>query len=500
MNKQAFRHLVYVLGGLFSVFSLSDTCGEAKIVSGSHCSNLQVQFFLGKCGGPIRQKGQVVCVRGGAEARIIAADKLFSIPLREVAPGVWVLLGNVNEAPAPKVMSIKQEKTTEKEAVNNRELLKILGDFRVRTEQNRFNDLSLDRAFNSLRLRPGFRLEASDNASFFFQPQANLFFGEPQWISVTETTNVKVAASGANRDPNVTIHQAFGDFKVAPNWRWILGRQVFSYGEEVLVGPSDWENPGTSFDGLRSRFEWQKSFLDIFTTKLWDSNIHSNHLGDRDFHGMYFLWAPPDQGYSFEPYVFWLEDRRSNPVQVLSSGIFMKIQLNELELKSEVTGQWGDRTGQQGWLSLVAPPLFNRTIRIGVDGFWSTAQFHPLFPSNHKWLGWSDVLGRRNLSGLGWEGKYQVQSQIEMMARGLYFLRTDNERPAYQWDGLTPVNLPASSNPHLGFEADFGLKVGIFEGTHAVVSGALFFPSASFKTQIDRDWIGRFEAAVESRF
>lgn len=487
--------IVFLLG--CSGVARANSCGQAKIISGSHCSNLRIRFFLKSCGGPDLKDAEVTCDPSGAVAKTIDGKKEFFIPVREVAPGVWVLVGHVNQRGVSQAL---QPTRKEKVLSQTPESFAILGDFRLRSERNKFNDWAADRAFTSLRLRPGFRFFPSDELSFYFQPQANFVLGEPDWIAATESTQVKVGMSGSNRDPRLTVHQAFGDFKLASFWRLILGRQVFSYGEEVLVGASDWENPGTSFDGVRFRFEWQKSFLDLFTTKLWDSNATAGGLRDKSFHGSYFVWAPSGQSYSFEPYLFWLDDSRSATHQFFSSGVFLRLNLNEIELRVEGTGQWGDRTGQQAWFSLLAPLLFQHRIRLGVDGFWSSPQFHPLFPSNHKWLGWADVLARRNLSGLGMEGRFELNTGLELTSRFLYFLRSDVNYSAYQWDGLTALSVSSQAGPHLGAEADFGLRFSVLRGADAFLSAALFFPSSSLRSQISQDWIGRFEAGWEARF
>lgn len=499
-----FTHLLLFLvclslGGLSSVAEAS-SCGQAKIFSGSSCSNLRVKFYLGGCGGPNVKEGEVTCKPNGAVAKVVEGKREFSIPVREVAPGVWVLVGHVDQREVSQPVKKKSSDLAVQSFVQSPDSFSVVGDFRLRSERNRFNDFAADRAFTSLRLRPGFKFYPSGDLNFYFQPQANFFLGEPEWLAATESTQVKVATSGANRDPKVTVHQAFGDFKLTSFWRVVLGRQVFSYGEEVLVGASDWENPGTSFDGARFRFEWQKSFLDLFTTKLWDSSASSGGLGDKNFHGSYLVWAPTGKAYSFQPYLFWLDDSRGDTIQVFSSGVFLRLDLNELELRGEGTGQWGDRTGQQAWLGILAPPLFHRRVRLGLDGFWSSPQFHPLFPSNHKWLGWADVLGRRNLSGLGFEGHFQLGRELELTSRVLYFLRSDVNYPVYQWDGLTTIKLPSASGPSLGAEADLGLRFSVLDGNDVLVSAALFFPASSLRSQISEDWIGRFEAGWEARF
>lgn len=502
------KFLIFIILGMFlsSGFLCGESlfCGKAKVVSGSRCSNLRVRFILSECGDGDEwtgeEEGKVLCQKGGAVAQLSKGKKIFSIAVREISPGVWSPVGNVYQLAqqAPDTNLRSRQSSLERSAGSS--LVDFGGEFRFRTEKNQNNDFSTIRSFHSLRLRPEISVQPADLVRFYFEPQVTHVFGEPKWIPVTETHHVKVGTSGSQFDPGLTVHQAFGDLSLTSFWRVILGRQEFSYGEQVLVGASDWENPGTSFDGIRSRFEWEKSFLEIFTAKLWDSNATSNGTGDQDFHGIYFSWSHPQLLMALEPYSFWLNDQRGDPFQVFTTGLFLKGQLNRLRFRSELSGQWGDRTGQQAWLALNAPPIFREKISLGVDAFWSSPQFNSLFPTSHLWLGWADVLGRRNLSGGGFTAEIDSGSALDFHLRLLYFIRSDTRAPSYQWDGLTSINLSEEEGAYLGWEADLGFKLKIHGSADILASAALFFPSPPLKRLVSADGTGRFEISVMSRF
>ncbi|MFM8268876.1 MAG: hypothetical protein ACKN9V_01715, partial [Pseudomonadota bacterium] len=92
---------VFVWGVVFSWSCIGfgeRICGEAKIVGGTSCSTLRVQFNLDSCGGT-KQEAQVECEVDRANALVMTDAHTYHIPLREIAPGVWTLVGNIREYP-----------------------------------------------------------------------------------------------------------------------------------------------------------------------------------------------------------------------------------------------------------------------------------------------------------------------------------------------------------------------------------------------------------------
>ncbi|MFM8268761.1 MAG: alginate export family protein, partial [Pseudomonadota bacterium] len=379
-------------------------------------------------------------------------------------------------------------------------IFEVSGQFRFRAEENRKNDFSSQRGFSSLRARAGLFFHPNEYVDFLIQPQAVHVFGEPALLPATSNLNVAVGTSGANRDPQLSFHQAYGELRANQLWRLILGRQIIALGDEVLVGASDWENPGRSFDGVRSRLEWGQSSWDLFSAKLWDNNTQTSGRGDRDFHGTYLSWNHPNRNVSLSPYLFWLRDHRSSLNQVFTSGLHFRVNLDELELKTEASGQWGDSSGQQIWAELKSKQFSSIRMQVGVDGFWASPEFNPLFPTTHKWLGWADVLGRRNLSGLGFQASVNFLPQSEFLLRGLHFLKSSSDFAAYQVDGTTPVNNSSDSSLNLGSELDFVLKSSILPSVELISSAAIFLPADSLKTTLREDWMGRFEVSLVSNF
>lgn len=482
------------------------SCGEAKILGGASCSSLRVIFDLETCGGK-KEEARIECDIDRASAWVSTEQHTYHIPVREIAPGVWTLVGTVREHPknwkpeardsAPILFRLNRPPEN---LPSNPSVFEVRGQFRFRAEENRKNDFSTERGFSSLRARAGLYFYPQESTGFVLEPQAVQIFGEPTLQPATSSANVLTGTSGANRDPQLLFHQAFGEFRANRIWRLILGRQVLVFGDEVLVGSSDWENPGRSFDGFRSRVEWGTSSWDLFSTKLWDANTQTSKRGDRDFHGTYLTWTHPKQQLSLAPYVFWLRDHRSNLTQIFTSGLHMSLNLGDIEVRTEASGQWGDGSGQQAWAQMKSRRFSDLGLQVGLDGFWSSIDFNALFPSTHKWLGWADVLGRRNLSGLGFQVGGTPFKAVELFVRGLHFLRVDTDFPAYQVDGTTPLTLNNDKGSSLGSEVDFIFKSSLIPAVELVAAASIFFPGECLKPTFNEPWLGRFELSFISNF
>lgn len=508
-KSKAWLAVVFCLMTLGAAISWGEKeCGEARIISGGSCPTLRVVFQLRECGNYSTQQAEINCQSDPPVATSSKGDSLFYVPLRELAPGVWTVVGTVRSYPVkspPKnpsaysfVVRGAPVSTSASESVTS--LFELGGDFRFRIEQNAKRDFNADQGFSSIRLRVPMLFRPNQRMFFLLEPQANSVLGEPQWAPATQNVNVPVGMSGSNRDPLLSFHQAFGEFRIGSFWRWVIGRQVFSYGDEVLVGASDWENPGRSFDGVRSRVEWGKSWWDLFSTKLWDSNSKGQNGHDKDFHGTYLHWSHPNQSVSMEPYFLWLRDHRARLTQLYSAGLRTQFSLSELEFRGEVTGQWGESTGQQAWLELSSKTFSNLQMRLSADGFWSNSEFNPLFPTTHKWLGWADVLARKNISGLGVKLEWVPAELWEVTMRGIHFLRTRTDAEVYQVDGISVFGASAWQGQAIGSEVDLCLRTKLASSIEVVSGASVFFPSEPFRGTLSDSWIGRFELSLAAAF
>lgn len=499
--------------GLFPHWATAErACGEARIVSGASCSTLSLRFDLSSCGVPTAEGIQIICHPGRADAILKREKNTYHIPLRELAPGVWTTVGTLREypqnwqppkdpknfisvRPAPSVRPIPLVEDSAPQ------LLEVGGQFRIRTEQSDRIDFDTNRGFSSLRLRGDFYFHPSESVIFLLEPQANHVFGEPLLRTVTPSANANVATSGANQDPILSFHQAYVQLRLLPLWQITAGRQLFSYGDEVLVGLSDWENPGRSFDGIRSRLDFSFGFWDVFTTKIWDASTQTVPSRDKDFHGTVSEWRSDGSSLILQPYFFWLRDHRAQIYELFSLGLHTRKQLGNFRVAFEGTGQWGDSSGAQVWAEVQTQPFSAYEAFVGLDAFYSSPDFNSLFPSVHKWLGWADVLGRRNLSGAGGRIGFRPTSLLECEVRGLHFIRTHTDFPGYKRDGLTPLTGNTDlADAHLGSELDAIIKVQLLGGVDLVSAASLFFAAQPLRDSYGESPVARFELSVSGSF
>lgn len=496
---------------IFMLFSFSSraerTCGEARILSGNDCPSLRVQFNLSDCGITSSEEARITCQKGRADA-VLATDKnTFHVPLRELSPGVWATIGSLREYPKgwqppkePKTIVIHRPSPPSAEPGSST-FIDVGGSFRLRTEQNHKTDFTTEREFSSARLRADFFFYPTESVMFLLEPQANQTFGKPFLSTATTASNIPVATSGANLDPSLTFHQAYSRLRLSQNWSILLGRQIFSYGDEVLVGPSDWDNPGRSFDGFRSRLEWGFGWWDIFTAKLWESSSQGMPNGDKDFHGTYAEWRTENNSLSLQPYLFWLRDRREILSDIYTFGLHLQIAFSGFEIKAEASGQWGSTSGQQAWAQIKTDPFTRFRAQVSVDAFWASSEFNPLFPSVHHWLGWTDVLSRRNLAGIGMGATFYPYGPVEFTLRGLHFLRANMDSPAFKLDGTTQITSAASeADQTVGSEIDAIVRGPLLNSVDFLAAASVFFPGNYVRPTYTDKSVMRLEASLQMKF
>ena len=120
----------------------------------------------------------------------------------------------------------------------------------------------------------------------------------------THALGLPLALTAANMRDNFDFRQAYLNFHVKPV-SIFAGREELKFGDERLVGISDWTNNSRTFDGFVARIG-EKNRVDLFSTSV--VVIHPTaldmHAAGLNFHGAYGsinTWIPHA---TLEPYVF----------------------------------------------------------------------------------------------------------------------------------------------------------------------------------------------------
>ncbi len=314
-----------------------------------------------------------------------------------------------------------------------------------------------------------------------FTPQASGLWGElPSTVS----------------DAQLGLHEGY--LRLKNPWLELdLGRFVMNYGDALVIGSLDWNQTGRSFDGARARFLPGDSglWIDLFVTQqaegltrgeASDRRIENVGHGDEYLMGAYVglgpglggeleldlyslaqLWprttgVPLDETDPRTTYVTY-----STAVQS-TSGLRIKQRVGPLDYRAEGGVQVGHRpalAGKQSVRALQADfelgvSLLNDRFRLAVEGLYASGDdrttlldaegWDQLYPTAHKWLGFSDIIGPRT-NVYGPVGYLQVQlfERLRLEWQGHVFYRP---RPA------------AGADAYAGTEIDTVARYGLGRG------------------------------------
>jgi Alginate export len=205
----------------------------------------------------------------------------------------------------------------------------------------------------------------------------------------------------------------------------LAGRQVLSFGDERVIGPSDWLNVGRTFDVVRVDIHPAGYQVAIFGSSVVPGGNTFLHraIPGNDFYGVYGSFKNIIPRAAFEPYVLWrLAPRNFGLPETAGRG-----HLNEVTIGLHVKGtlpadfdydtEFDGQTGSLGaspiraWAgysgvgkmfpSVATAPL------VFVEGNYASGTKNPagrdwntfdqLYPSNHDKFGFTDQVGRKNL-------------------------------------------------------------------------------------------------------
>ena len=217
------------------------------------------------------------------------------------------------------------------------------------------------------------------------------------------------------------MHQAWGlvddPFGIPVSVR--LGRQEITFGNERLMGVSNWSNTGRSFDGARLMYR-----ADELTVDLWGARLSSPVAGPTASQNLYGIWGTWKPAKALAVDLFDLADDNNNIVHrgvdsgeaMLGRntfGTYIRGNAGPIDVELEGAGQVGktapnDSSARRSIRAFMGSATVSATIlpesktRLSVlatvlsgDGSASDSTnetFNTLFGTNHKFYGLSDYL------------------------------------------------------------------------------------------------------------
>lgn len=495
-------------------------CARITVASDGACESLRAQVDLSRCGAGERlvAPARIACRRDFvAEVSAETAAYLYSSVLTRNGDDTWAP-GSVRrrprseaaETPAPPAAGAAGAGSVGIASAAGAEAgapLSVQGHFRIRGEVSDQTDLATHRSATYLRIRPEIRWNPSPEATVVLQPQATKALGSQDYVASGAAANTRTDTSGGTYDPAIAVHQAYGIYRPADSLQFLAGRQALAYGNELVVGASDWNNVGRSFDAVRARASCRQSqgFVDLFASKVVDTNISTSGPGDKDFYGAYASGGWGEALRALDLYALYLRDSSMQATPALATdlwtlGVRAQSTLGAIDYRAEYTKQLDATHGFQGDLEVGYTIDGTARPRFGLEGFIASSEYNQLFPTTHKWLGYADVLGRRNVQGFAAHLSAAATRQLGLALDYHWFDRVSAAVPAFRTSGAALGSGTATAQKHIGSEVDL---VARFQASPAVLfsaGGALFFEGRYLEDQFRRRAIDFYYAQMEIKF
>ena len=290
----------------------------------------------------------------------------------------------------------------------------------------------------------------------------------------------------------------------------VTGRQVLVFGDERVIGPSNWLNVGRTFNVARVDLHHSDNKVSVFASSVVPGesvDLH-NALPRNNLYGVYGSFQNTIPKATLEPYVLW----RVAPANSALAETLGRGRLNEVTVGLHVKGtlpadfdydtEFDAQTGSLGvspiraWAGYAsAGKTFGNVAaspRVFIEGNYASGTKNPagrdwntfdqLDPSNHDKYGLADLVGRRNLvqfrAGLDEEltRKWKLKQAVEG-----YWLATSNDN-FYASSGAIAVPADPGASRHIGNELDLVAEHELNKGLTFGFGYARLFTGQFLKT------------------
>ncbi len=294
--------------------------------------------------------------------------------------------------------------------------LRFSGEYRLRMEGFRGFKDSNDDLYLLERLRINMKIQPTDWLRFVVQGQD----ARPFW----KNPPAAVPPFKDTMDLRLGYVELGDSEKGTAGLR--VGRQELAFGEERLVGNTNWQNTARSFDGIRVTFRQPGYRLDGFASSVvniregkFDRSITGNN-----FYGLYGVLDKLVPKASVEPYFFW----RHAPNLLTKGGARGNLNFATVGLRwvgklpanfdygTEIAGQTGslgtDRIGAWAGHWIVGYTVAGARVKPRIIAEYNYASgdrnpragkrgtFDQLYPTAHDKYGLADQVGWKNIHHL----------------------------------------------------------------------------------------------------
>lgn len=294
-----------------------------------------------------------------------------------------------------------------------------------------------------------------------FTPQFSKTLGEAAYSTPVNTgASALQQTSGNTVDSYFQVHEAYASYRLTERVRFYGGRMTLSYGDELLIGALDWQNVGRSFDGFKLTYKSATFSSELFSTKIQDNNTITHISGDVDFHGLYNTWSLNEYLKNVDLYALYKRDATLGTTHLGIGGARVSSKLEDFDYRIEYTKEFGNALPQSNsaeQFDIESGMTFGelKEHRIALEYFLAGKHYQQLYPTLHKWLGYADVLGRKNISGFVLHGSSRLSEKLMTKIDYHRFSRVSSDASVYKLNGTTALGTATgSSSDSVGSEID----------------------------------------------
>ena len=332
------------------------------------------------------------------------------------------------------------------------------------------------------RFRTNFTFSPNENLSFNFTPQAVKGFGNNE-------------NGGLTQHSQVDVYEANINYKLTESLTAKIGRQELSYGDHLIIGALPWLNEARSFEGIKLTAEHSLGATDIMYSKTSDNATPLQANDDTNLFTLYNKFSFGPLAKEADLYFFHRDGDTTNAEQELNTiGFRVKGSIKNIFYRTENAMQEGGGVGEDAYQYNVEVGAkvskFSGSLEYAVAG----PDYIQMYPTAHKFLGFADVLGRRNIKHLALHANASLNSWLAVRADIHSFKRKDTTKGAYSLLGTSSLGTNGSSDD-IGNELDIVLTFKSKDNIKLQLGGAWFDPGAYMKDQQGNDKMTQFTYA-----
>lgn len=331
-----------------------------------------------------------------------------------------------------------------------------------------------------------------DNNNFYYLHRLRLNAGAeaaPWMRFYAEVQDSEAPGYGVQPAPTnvvnpLDVRQVYVEFGAKTSgWNFRAGRQELIYGEERLVGASNWGNVGRSFDAARLSYMTKSARLDWFggtvvaPIKGFDRFSKANQL-----YGFYSSFKNVIPKGVFEPYWLWKssvtvkdEHGHTGHWNVYTYGVRMLGPLpGRFDYNTDAAIQNGHAAGDKILAGAVhgqvgyklkagtkAPRIYGEYNYASGDGNATDGNrntFDQLYPTNHNKYGTDDRIGWRNIHDVAGGVEWPFAKGWKWISEYHQFWLASVQDSLYTEAGAVFVRNPKATSRHVGQEIDNGIN------------------------------------------